>query len=128
MTIINEHRDPELVVTAEEAEAALTPEQRATRDALRTAETTRVSLDQRVRTAVTKGGTLDSALGTATAWTPGTALTLRGFAAMTQAQVKALTLAQTQELLAKLAPLLVDVAATGKRTGKLAVQLFDEDA
>ena len=88
---------------------------------------TRVSLDVKVRAAVQAGGTLDVDLGSAdTAWTPGTALTLRGWKAISQAQMKALTLAQTQELLSKLAPLLVDVAVTGKRTGKLAVQLYDD--
>ena len=90
-------------------------------------EATRISLDQRVRDAVAKGGTLDTALGSAdTAWVPGTALTLRNYKAMTTAQMKALNLAQTQELLAKLAPLLVDIAVATKRSGKLSVSLYDE--
>ena len=95
--------------------------------AARAAESTRVSLDDRVRAAVASGGTLDVDLGSAgTPWTPGTALTLRGMKAMSQAQMKALTLAQTQELLGKLAPLLVDVAVATKRAGKLGVQLYDD--
>ena len=87
----------------------------------------RTGLVGKVQSAVSRGGTLDVALGaTSVAWTPGTPLTLRGYAAMTQSQVKALTLAQTQELLAKLAPLLMDVAVTTKRAGKLAVRAYDD--
>ena len=90
-------------------------------------ETTRTSLDQRVRDAVAKGGTLDTDIGsTNTAWVPGTALTLRNYKAMTLAQIKALNLAQTQELLSKLAPLLVDIAVATKRSGKLSLKLYDE--
>ena len=90
---------------------------------------TRTSLDNKVRSAVAKDGTLDVDLGTAdVAWTPGAALTLRSYRAMTQTQIRALTLVQTQELLGKLAPILVDIATTAKRSGKLAVQVYDDDA
>lgn len=88
--------------------------------------TTRTSLDTKVRAAVGKGGTLDTDLGTAVAWTPGTALTLRGWKAMTAAQMKALTLAQTQELLTKLAPLIVDMAVSTKQVGKMTLGIYDD--
>lgn len=91
-------------------------------------EANRVTLDAKVRAAVQTGGTLASDIGAtgAVAWTPGTPLTLRGYQAMTLAQTRALTLPQTQELLSKLAPILVDVATTTRRAAKFAVQIFDD--
>lgn len=116
---INLHVTPESV-------APKTPEDLARDAEMAATETTRLSLDTKVRTAVARDGTLDQALGTAdTPWTPGAALTLRGWKAMTLAQIKALNLGQTQELLSKLAPLMVDLAVTLKRDGKLTVQLYD---
>lgn len=98
-----------------------------TEAAERLRETTRLSLDDKVRQAVAQGGTLDAALGSAdVAWAPGNPLTLRGWKAMSLAQMRALTLAQTQELLAKLAPALVDIAKALMQDGKLTVQLHDD--
>jgi hypothetical protein len=100
-----------------------TADARAITDA---SETTRVGLDTKVRAAVAKDGTLDTDLGTAVAWTPGTPLTLRGWKAMSAAQMKALTLVQTQELLTKLAPLIVDMAVSTKRVGKMTLGIYDD--
>ena len=93
--------------------------------------TTRVSLDSKVRTAVKVGGTLDVDLGTTdTKWTPGTPLTLRGLKALTKADLQTATYgslpAPLAELLAKLAPLLVDMAVAERRVGKLTVQVYDD--
>ncbi|QLQ16159.1 MAG: hypothetical protein HZY73_11405 [Micropruina sp.] len=93
--------------------------------------TTRVSLDSKVRTAVAAGGTLDVDLGTTdTKWTPGTPLTLRGLKALTKADLQTATYgslpAPLAELLAKLAPLLVDMAVAERRVGKLTVQVYDD--
>ena len=126
MTIINEHRTPDSILTAEQIEAAKTPEQRQAETDAAAQSATKLSLDSKVRAAVQQGGTLDADLGSAdTAWTPGSALTLRNLKAMSQSQIKALTLAQTQELIGKLAPLLVDLAVTGRQVGKLTVQVYD---
>lgn len=45
---------------------------------------------------------------------------------MTAAQMKALTLAQTQELLTKLAPLIVDMAVSTKQVGKMTLGIYDD--
>lgn len=94
-------------------------------------DTTRVSLDSKVRAAVKVGGTLDVDLGTTdTKWTPGTPLTLRGLKALTKADLQTATYgslpAPLAELLAKLAPLLVDMAVAERRVGKLTVQVYND--
>ena len=128
MTIINEHRDPEQVITAEQIEAAITPEQRAERAALQASETTRRTLDQKVRDAVVKGGTLDTTLGTTADVAP--ALTnaaikvasLRSLGKLSNAD----TAANAGPILQRLIALMIDGAQIDKRTGKLTVQLFDD--
>ena len=45
---------------------------------------------------------------------------------MSAAQMKALTLVQTQELLTKLAPLIVDMSVSTKRVGKMTLGIYDD--
>lgn len=108
-----------------------TAEQNANADAQIIADTkigTKVSLDTKVRNAVAVGGLLDTILGSAdVAWTPGTALTLRGGKAMTLANIQALNLSNTQQLINKLFPLLVGITQTLRQEGKLIVQVFDNE-
>lgn len=91
-------------------------------------DSTRRTLDQKVRDAVVKGGTLDVSLGTPADVAP--ALTN---AAIKVASLRSLnklsnadTAANAGPIIQRLIALMIDGAQIDKRTGKLAVQLFDE--
>lgn len=89
---------------------------------------TRRTLDQKVRDAVVKGGTLDVSLGTTADVAP--ALTnaaikvasLRSLGKLSNAD----TAANAGPILQRLITIMIDLALIDKRAGKLAVQLFDE--
>ena len=84
-------------------------------------------VDSTTNATPTTGMTLKSVQGVlpATAWTPGEALTFRNFGAMTKANVQALTLAQTQELLWRLGPLVRELGMVTIAVGRVIGEKFD---
>ena len=89
-----------------------------------TAATNKRGLEDKVRTAVVTGGTLDTDLGSGTdpAWTGTGATTLRGLKAMTAAQIATVG---PDKVLNKLLPILVDMLQAERQVGKLTVQVYE---